>query len=363
MKRNEKVAVKRLYALNLIRALAVVMVVWDHSMRHDMDDDVFFLLKMLVNPDAVLFFMVSGALLLPVRGSYAEFMRRRIVKVFVPYVVWVLGYAYMYYEFGILNEYSLALQIRWGWMSTNFMTGWFIPAIMSLYFVMPLISPWIETATRRRFHYVLILWLLSGLLPWLEVIGGVNAMRTPLTLIATAVPYAIMGYYLTVYRNRQPLLPSYVLAQAGDGMEVTKARRRARWRKLAVLYVSMVGVGMVLPYVMLKSADTIDVERVSTNCYGLPAIAMALLYFTLLIRVRTLGKAVDRVVNFVARYSYGIYLSHWMIGGYMLPRYAPELSESTLWTFVVMMGGSVVVTWVLGRVPFLGRYIVGDVRR
>ncbi|MDD6888660.1 MAG: acyltransferase [Bacteroidales bacterium] len=360
MKRIEKgAAVKRLFALDLIRAVAVVMVVFDHSMRHDMSQEVSFMLKMLINPDAALFFMVSGALLLPVRGSYADFLRHRIVKVFVPYVVWVIGYAVMYYEFGLLNEYSLALQIRWSWMSTNFITGWFIPAIMSLYFVMPLLSPWIEGATRRRFHYVLVLWLVSGLLPWLEVIGGVDAANTPLTLIATAVPYAIMGYYLTVYRNRQPLLPAYVLAQDGDAAEVSKMRRRARRRKLAVVYALLLCAGLVFPYVMFKSADTINVADVALNCYGLPAIAMALLYFTLLARVTTLGKTADKVVKVVARYSYGMFLSHLMLSGYFLPRYLPELAASTLATFVLTLAGSMAVTWLLGKIPFLGRYLVG----
>lgn len=349
---------KELFSLNLIRALAIVGVVLDHTIRGDMSEDMHCLINLVINPDAALFFMVSGALLMPVTGSYAEFIRRRVMRVFVPFVIWCLVYAFLYYRFDLLNEVGLANMVRWGWMTYTFGFGWFIPAMMAVYFVMPLLSPWIAGASRRHFHYVLILWLVSGLIPFFEVIGGVEPGNTPLRLFLTAVPYAIMGFYLTHWRYRQPLLPAYVLPEAGDSETVSAARRRVRRRKLAVLYSLMLLVGIVLPYAIRNAGATADFSDPIGDWRALPAIVMSLLYFSLLVRVRTLGAVADRVVNFVARYSYGIYLSHFLLCGLLLPRYMPGVSASTPATFAVTLGGAIVVTFVLRRIPFIGRYIV-----
>lgn len=358
--RNDRRTHTQLFSLNLIRAVAIVMVVVDHSLSPDLDPDLDFFVRLLINPDAVLFFMVSGALLFPVTGSYSEFIRRRVMRVMVPFVIWVIIYALSYYRLGMINEYTLALQIRWYWLSGNFMTRWFVPAIMALYLVMPLLSPWIAAASRRHFHYVLIIWLISGLLLFIEPLSGIDPQSTPFVLFFNAVPYAIAGYYLTRYRYRQPLLPSYVLPTAGDDAESSKSRRRVRMRKLIVLYTLMLLAGVVVPYLLGQIQFSFDFRSICVMYSGmaLPTVVMAILYFSLLVRVKTLGSITDKVVNFIARYSYGIYLSHWLLCGILLRRYAPEYASSTLVSFAVGLGGGIAVSWLLRRIPFLGKYMV-----
>lgn len=358
--RNDRRTHTQLFSLNLIRAVAIIMVVVDHSLSPDLDPDLDFFVRLLINPDAVLFFMVSGALLFPVTGSYSEFIRRRVMRVMVPFVIWVIIYALSYYRLGMINEYTLALQIRWYWLSGNFMTRWFVPAIMALYLVMPLLSPWIAAASRRHFHYVLILWLISGLLLFIEPLSGIDPQSTPFVLFFNAVPYAIAGYYLTRYRYRQPLLPSYVLPTAGDDAESSKSRRRVRMRKLIVLYTLMLLAGVVVPYLLGQIQFSFDFCSICVMYSGmaLPTVVMAILYFSLLVRVKTLGSITDKVVNFIARYSYGIYLSHWLLCGILLRRYAPEYASSTLVSFAVGLGGGIAVSWLLRRIPFLGKYMV-----
>ena len=358
--RNDRRTHTQLFSLNLIRAVAIIMVVLDHSLSPDLDPDLDFFVRLLINPDAVLFFMVSGALLFPVTGSYSEFIRRRVMRVMVPFVIWVIIYALSYYRLGMINEYTLALQIRWYWLSGNFMTRWFVPAIMALYLVMPLLSPWIATASRRHFHYVLIIWLISGLLLFIEPLSGIDPQSTPFVLFFNAVPYAIAGYYLTRYRYRQPLLPSYVLPTAGDDAESSKSRRRVRMRKLIVLYTLMLLAGVVVPYLLGQIQFSFDFRSICVMYSGmaLPTVVMAILYFSLLVRVKTLGSITDKVVNFIARYSYGIYLSHWLLCGILLRRYAPEYASSTLVSFAVGFGGGIAVSWLLRRIPFLGKYMV-----
>lgn len=355
--RNDRRTHTQLFSLNLIRAVAIVMVVLDHSLHDDLSPDAVFFIKLLLNPGAMLFFMISGALLMPVTGSYSHFIRHRVVKVFVPYVVWVLFYAFAYYWLGMINEYTLAMQIRWSWLSFNFWPGWFVPIIMSLYFVMPLISPWIATASRRHFHYVLIVWLAASILPLIQPLAGFRIAYTPGILFLSAVPFAITGYYLTYYRNRQPLLPAYVLPVAGEGGRPGAYRRWIRRRKLVGLYALMVTISIVLPFLFRNAIHSFDFRKLCMDWTALPGVVLAIFYFSLLVRVTTLGPVTDKVVNFISRYSYGIYLSHALLH-ILQYRYAPEYASSTLVSFAVGFGGGIAVSWLLRRIPFLGKYMV-----
>lgn len=348
---------KQLFSLNLIRAVAIIMVVFHHSLSDDLSDDCKYLISLLLDADALLFFMISGALLLPIRGSWSEFIRHRFTKVFVPFVMWTLIYALSYYWMGWLNEYSLAMQIRWSWLGFNFMPGWFVPTIMSLYFIMPLLSPWIATATRRQFHYVMILWLLSSMMPYLQLLAGFDMRYNMFTLLLNAVPYAIVGYYLTYYRNRQPLLPSYVVREPSNGEPVSVTRRRARRCRLVAMYALMLIAGVVVPFVFRDAFNTIDIRSISHEWTATPGVVLSIFYFSLLVKVKTLGRKLDKVVNVISRYSFGIYLTHALFVSILLPRFLPEVDGSTLLKFVTTFAGALVLTYLMRKIPFVGRYL------
>lgn len=330
---------------------------FDHSMRYDMGEKAIFLSRLLINSDAVLFFMVSGALLLPVKGSYSEFLRRRIMRVFVPYVIWTLIYTLLKYHFGLITEYNVAQEMRWSWLSYNMMAGWFIPTIMSLYFLMPLLSPWVERATRRNFHYVFVIWLLSGLMPFMITLYGVSDRFYLFQSFVGAFPYALIGYYIAHWRNRQPLLPSYVAGEYEIGEPMTK-KHRCLQRKHLMVCIMLLFVSVVIPFAIRPCFHTVDFEELCANEYGLPCIASGLLLFSLLIRVKSVGKVMDKVVTEVAKCSYGIYLSHVAVGAFVLPFCFPEIFESTLLSFLCQFFVPLGFVMVVRRIPFVGRYLV-----
>lgn len=349
---------KQDFALNLIRAVAITMIMFDHSMRNDIGENSFFLLRLLENPGPMLFFMVSGALLMPVTGSYSEFLRRRVMRVFVPFVIWTLIYTLLKYHFGLITQYNVAQEMHWSWLSYNVPAGWFIPTIMSLYFLMPILSPWVVTASRRNFHYVLVIWLLSGLMPFMISIFGVSDKYYLFQSFVGAFPYAIIGYYLAHWRNRQPLLPSYVLPVADDSEPVSRKRRRARRRKLTVLYTLLVLVSVVIPFAIRPCFHSVDFSKICMNFYALPSIASTVLLFSLLIRVKSVGRVMDKVVTEVAKCSYGIYLSHVVLGAFVLPFCFPAIFESTLLSFLCQFFVPLGFVMVVRRIPFVGRYLV-----
>lgn len=84
----------RYYYLDIIRCLACLLVVVMHSMRggDNANAVVYVALDTLAKPCNALFFMASGALLLPVKTNGREFLKRRLGKIILPCLIWTLVY-------------------------------------------------------------------------------------------------------------------------------------------------------------------------------------------------------------------------------------------------------------------------------
>lgn len=342
---------RQMFSLNLIRAFFIIIVVFDHCMRTDLGDDAKDILYLVFNPDAAVFFMLSGALLLPVTGGYRKFIKRRALRVLLPYVIWVCIYAFTYYGIGLMNSTSLFNQLKWGWMSYNFGSGWFMPSLISLYLMMPLLSPWVRTASRRSFYYVMAVWLVAGLMPYCEMLGGVHEYNNLVSSFLTPVPYALIGYYLVRYRDAYPLL-----LWRGEGSGDDRHSVASRRRRLVAVYTVALAVGVVIPYLLRDSFRSFSFISVSSVYESLPCIVTAIVWFSLLVKVQSIGRVGDSVVGFLARYSYGIYLNHWLICRVLIPKYLPAVDSSTFQCFAATMAVSVLLAFAMRKIPFVGRY-------
>lgn len=112
-----------------------------------------------------LFAMASAYLLFPLNRPAGEFFRRRIVRVFVPFAVWAVAYVAFYGGGG-----------SWGRLLFNFPDEgghlWFVPMLLGLYILMPLLSPWAEKVGARELKGWIFVWLATTLFPFLRQIWG-----------------------------------------------------------------------------------------------------------------------------------------------------------------------------------------------
>ena len=87
-----------------------------------------------------LFVMASSYLLFPLKKSTGEFFRRRLVRILVPFILWVCAYVWWFGD-------------SWGKACFNFPDAgghlWFVPMLLGLYLLMPLLSPWAEKVSER----------------------------------------------------------------------------------------------------------------------------------------------------------------------------------------------------------------------
>ena len=133
-----KISTKRILYLDEVRSLAIILVVLGHLIRsfsHDFASwqiccGVFSLTRIGVP----LFFTVSGALLLNKNDSLKKFFKKRLSRLFIPFLFWVLvyiAYSAVYIKHGFYLDY--AIDVFFGTSSTFGVIFWFIWMIIIVY--------------------------------------------------------------------------------------------------------------------------------------------------------------------------------------------------------------------------------------
>lgn len=163
-----------------------------------------------------LFFMVSGALLLPCSENASAFgyLKKRIAKILFPTVCFTLLYIFIgeNVKGGGKNLLPTLLSIPLSAQGHGVL--WFMYTLTGLYLLVPVISPWLRRVSKRELEFYLILWLITLLYPYLGRGLAVNAGNTGILYYFTGYAgYFLLGHYMHKYSlPLKLLLPFAVLA-------------------------------------------------------------------------------------------------------------------------------------------------------
>ena len=196
---------ERIVYLDVLRSLACLMIIIMHSPMPDIGDNSYILssISMLTAPGIGLFFMVSGALLLPIRMSHKDFLKKRLYKILFPTLFWTIFYLLVKIHNGQLSWDALPLKV----LSIPFSTQgnsilWFMYTLTGLYLLAPIITPWLEKASKHELEFVLGVWGITLFFPMLNDILNINESRTGMLYYFTGYAgYFLLGYYLKKYAN------------------------------------------------------------------------------------------------------------------------------------------------------------------
>ncbi|MEG1403730.1 acyltransferase [Bacteroides sp.] len=143
----------------------------------------------LLRPCVPLFVMITGALLLPVRGEASVFYKKRIPRVFFPFLIWSVIYNLFPWMTGLLGldpkiildffpysgeevarqsfavslDYILHIPFNFSILAVHM---WYIYLLIGLYLYMPIFSAWVEKASERAKLYFLLAWGVTLLIPY-----------------------------------------------------------------------------------------------------------------------------------------------------------------------------------------------------
>ena len=163
-----------------------------------------------LRPCVPLFVMITGALLLPVRGDASAFYKKRIPRVFFPFLIWSVIYNLFPWITGLLGvepkvildffpysgeevmRQSLAVSLGYiAEMPFNFslldVHMWYIYLLIGLYLYLPIFSAWVEKASERAKLWFLAAWGVTLLLPYIPSLP----LRTFGDLLVELVRYAV----------------------------------------------------------------------------------------------------------------------------------------------------------------------------
>lgn len=327
-------------SLDIIRLLACFMVVVMHSPLPSANANGQFLvaLSYFTAPCIGLFFMVSGALLLPVKTDYFTFLRRRFSKVAVPTVVWSLIYIalQLYYSKSEINVLQAVASIPFSAQGEGVL--WFMYTLCGLYLFAPILSGWLERATKREVEFVLLLWAVTLCYPLLRLWFSVNDSDTgPLYYFGGYAGYFLLGYYLRRY-------PGSISAWLSGGLALVGA----------ILLCATKRYGIELDFYSVFWYLSIFVASLCVALWSIVSKIANTVQFS---------DSVSERVSLLANLSFGVYLIHILVMRYWLwhQEWIPNIPNYIFQTIVIAVltiTVSIVLCFVIAKLP-IGDFLIG----
>lgn len=275
-----------------MRVVACFLVVLTHSQMSNKAENGIYVafLSFLCTPSSEMFLMLSGAILLPVHTDTQSFYKRRFLKLLPPMIFWSLFSIILRYIQGSSTiEASFEKLIFLPFKPVEGVY-WFLYVMVGLYLFAPIISQWLNNASRKSVEFFLLIWMINMILPWFELFSPGfyhqdGSYYWVFCNFGGFLGYWILGYYLRKY---SPTFRSSIgLATLALSATYT----------IAVLYLKLKGV---------------DTAVYTDNLQFGSAAFVSLLYILLkALSDSNFGKKyLNRRFSVIAQYSFGIYLLH-----------------------------------------------------
>jgi surface polysaccharide O-acyltransferase-like enzyme len=328
-----------------------------------------------------LFIVASSYLQFPIHYSAGEFVRRRSVRILIPFLVWTVVYALVWGE-PVENFRNLIFNF-------NYASGhlWFVYMLIGIYMIMPLLSPWAEKVGKRELQVYLAIWVFTLFIPLIrDWVGGTMAFTYGPSGLPRQTLYPLWGetswnsygifYYISGFIG-------YLFL----GLYLRKFVGELSWGKTLAIAIPSYLAGFVVVFGgflrrVYESAEGVFpvgglVEKAvwweTTWCNDTIGVALMTLAWILLFRKITAdGAFYKKVLLPVSKASYGMYLCHLLIlvpicgwfrgwlgsgaegilGFWTTP---VEIVVSAVCAFVV----TAIVSVILQKIPKIGKYIIG----
>ena len=355
---STKVKSKRIIYYDFIRVFAIFGVLACHVFSYMVvNTDIFntrlwfyaLFLNCLRDISVPLFVCVSGALLITKKDTITTFIKKRINKVIVPYIFWVI--AFIILEI-MIKQPKVPMNIVVNTLSIppvgSGVIFWFVQMIIVVYFVIIILNKLIS----KNANFLKVALLLSIIYIVLLNLGIIPEYEKPYNYLFYSV-FAVFGYYASRY--------DFAENKLSKSLGLTKD-------KLTVLFF-ILSVGLYILEIFTDASLSIAANKFSViskfsilNIFTLLSMFLFFRYFT-----ESEGK-ISRLCNYIKNSivgkaifsisfcSYGIYLSHKVILDYfMLSPFVNHPSPSVFATLLLIV--VLIVSWliilVMSKVPGL----------
>ena len=347
---------RRIPYLDILRVIACLLVILIHTPIRQYDtyyntpSIAGAVYTVLVAVNCNLFFMITGALLLPVTMTGKRFVKRRLRVILPPLLVWTVVYllehAFLLHNFTPRLLTSILFHPVEGLL-------WYIYVLLVIYVTLPLVSKCIDAIGKRGVEVVLVLWVLSSLIPYQHGVfmEASQYSHNMFGAFANYYGYVLLGYYMHRY-----------------GLPVFSRRHGWKWALLLAFGI----VAMPMFEFMVQGHFGITWQQhidTITNDISINNIALATLIFALVQRFAPqhydaqAHPAAATWLPLLSRCTLGIYLSQMIVLRQIVWPLTPWLARThwlidslvcAVFTFIVCL----LLVFVLRMLP-IRRYLVG----
>ena len=348
---------KRIFYYDVLRALAIIGIVFCHA-------SVVFVITGINNPDFYIsaffdcfrdfsipvFVMLSGALLLNRKDSLKTFFKKRLSRIFIPFLFWVMIYI-IYSSFYVTHGFNLsnAIDIFFGTSSTLGVAFWFIWMIIIAYVCIFLVNQISFVLKKYSLdnNFINTLALISLIYIMIVQFGLFNPYPSRITYFISFMSYILIGYFIAntnyleskISANRLVLITAFLFI---------------------VSYFQYI-FGYVVPMSQSHS------HFIASGYFNLRTLFMSVNFF-LMFKYLSKTELMDKLENnslgkaltYISNYSFGIYLVHYMVL-HSLKMNLLRLTDYTqqsplLWIplFVILtLSISLLILSVINKIPYL----------
>lgn len=326
----------------------------------------------VLRPCVPLFVMITGALLLPVRGETGSFYKKRIPRVLWPFLLWSVLYALFPWILGLLGfasetlitffPYSgedamrQSLSVSLGYVAQipfNFspiaVHMWYIYLLIGLYLYLPVFSAWVERASQRAQRWFLLAWSTTLFLPYYQEYVS-NYLWSTCSWNAFGMLYYFAGF------NGYLLLGHYL--------------RHTEWSLSKTLSVGiplfMIGYAVTFigfRHITANPASTPEEYELFFTYCSPNVLLMTFPVFMLCKKVNVKSALIRKALAHLTLCGFGVYMIHYFFAG-------PAVALTRMWHVPIVLQIPVAsvlafgVSWILVGIirRLLGqraRYVVG----
>ena len=325
----------------------------------------------VLRPCVPLFVMITGALLLPVRGDASTFYKKRIPRVFYPFLIWSVlynlfpwitgllglnpqiildffpyaGEEVMQQSFSVSLEYILMIPFNFSILAVHM---WYIYLLIGLYLYLPVFSAWVEKASERAKLMFLLALGVTLLLPYYYQFVS-NYLWGTCSWNSFGMLYAFAGF------NGYLLLGHYL--------------KNLEWslKKTLAIGIPMFAVGYAVTFLGFRHITALPeytdemLELFFTYC-SLNVVMMTIPVFMLAKKVKVNSERMKKALANLTVCGFGIYMIHYFFTGpsVVLMRAIDmpiglQIPVAAILAFAVSWG----LVWLIYRAGKVAKYIVG----
>ena len=289
-----------------------------------------------------LFLMITGTLLLGKQYAYPIFLKRKVLRILLPFVFWTA--IYIVYNFIEPPQFNgkLASQSNFWWILQQAKNGssyhlWYMYMLLGIYITIPLFANIIAKVRKLYLELFLLIWVLFISLS--ASYTSNSNFEWNLWYYMGYLGYVVLGYYLSTINTKSKRILSIAVVTFFIGLFITVYGTYYYTDKIGLFYKNY--YSYLIPNVLLMAASVYVLLKNGD------------------IKLNGVFKSARNIID---KHSYGIYLSHILVLNYLI-MYGIDwdlihpligIPLTTIITLIV----SVVIVYLISKIPF-GKYISG----